>query len=165
MGATRFTVDSTTASVLFAASSSLHPIRSTAPASGWFEADIENDRFTQGSVLSGRLEVPLAGLSSGNALVDREMRRRAGSASHPFIIAHIDSTLDLEDTQATITGTIQFSGRSELVEGAIALLPGPRIAGTGEFDVRWWGLEPPRLLVLRVDPIVTVEIDLPLIAG
>ena len=165
MGATRYTIDSTTASVLFAASSSLHPIRSNAPARGWFEADIENDRFARGSALSGRLEVPLADLSSGNALVDREMRRRAGSATHPLIIADIESTLDLEGTQATIAGTIHFSGRSELVQGTIALLPGPRIAGTGEFDVRWWGFDPPRILVVRVDPIVTVEIDVPLIAG
>jgi hypothetical protein len=165
MSATRFTVDSTMASVLFTASSSLHPIRSTAPARGWFEADIEHDRFAPGSALSGRLEVPLADLSSGNAVVDREMRRRAGSAAHPFIIADIDSTLDLEDTQANITGTIQFSGRSELVEGTIVLLPGPRIAGTGEFDLRWWDFDPPRILVLRVDPIVRVEIDVPLTAG
>jgi hypothetical protein len=165
MSSSRFTVDAATASVLFVARSSVHLIRSSAPASGWFEADIENDRFTGGSALWGHLEVPLVGLSSGNPIVDREMRRRSGSAAHPAIVADIEATLDLEETRATITGTIVFSGGSELVEGEIELLPGPRLVGTGEFDVGWWGVAPPRLLMLRVDPIVTVGIDLPLRAG
>ena len=52
---------------------------------------------------------------------------------------------------------------AHLVEGELRLSAGPRLSGVGEFDVRWWGLEPPKLFMMRVDPIVTVEIDLPLI--
>ena len=65
----------------------------------------------------------------------------------------------------TVTGTIEFFGSEVLVEGELRVVEGPRLVGTGEFDVRWWGLEPPRLMMLRVDPIVTVGIDLPLVAG
>ena len=61
-----------------------------------------------------------------------------------------------------ITGTISFLDVDVLVEGELNLFPGPRLSGIGEFDVRWWGFEPPRLFMMRVDPIVTVEIDLPL---
>ncbi len=165
MGAHRYVINSAAASVVFAANSSVHPIRSTAAVSGWFEADIDDDQFRPGSLLSGHLEIPLDGVSSGNPIIDREMRRRAGSGAHPVIEGDIETTLSSEGTEATITGTISLSGTAELVEGEVSVLPGPRIVGSGEFDIRWWGIEPPRILMLRVDPIVMVEIDLPLIYG
>jgi len=113
--------------------------------------------------LQGRLEIPLAGLSSGNPLVDREMRRRVDTTDRPLIIAEIETTEDTGGDTAKVTGSIRFLDVETLVEGELTLFPGPRLTGVGEFDVRWWGLEPPRLLILRVDPIVTVEIDIPLI--
>jgi hypothetical protein len=79
------------------------------------------------------------------------------------ISAGLEEVIRVERDRVTITGTIDFLGVSTLVEGEISIEPGPRLVGAGEVDVRWWGLEPPRLLVLRVDPIVTVEIDLPLV--
>ena len=161
--AQRFEIDETTASVVFAASSSVHPIRSVGSVSGWIEAAVRDDAFAEDQALEGHLEVPLNGLSSGNPLIDREMKRRVDSGVHPAINANIEGTLRVDGNQATITGTIDFLGASTLVAGEVVVLPGPRLVGTGEFDVRWWGLEPPRLFMLRVDPIITVEIDAPLI--
>ena len=97
-------------------------------------------------------------------LVDREMKRRLGSGANPRIIADLVSAVQTDVGGMTLTGTIDFLGTEVLVEGEVMLRDGARLVGTGGFDVRWWGLEPPRLLMLRVDPIVTVEIDLPLIA-
>ena len=163
MQTTRFEVDSSAAAIVFAASSSVHPIRSVGTLSGWIEACVIDGQFQETQELLGSLEVPLNGLSSGNPLIDREMKRRLESGMHPVISATIQETLAIDGNRATITGTIDFLGASTLVEGEIALLPGPVLVGTGEFDVRWWGLEPPRLLMLRVDPIVTIEIEAPLV--
>ena len=163
MRARRFEIDETTASVVFAASSSVHPIRSVGSVSGWIDAVVVDGAFAEEQTLEGHLEVPLNGLSSGNPLIDREMRRRVDSGAHPAINATIEETLRIDGNRAAITGTIDFLGASTLVGGEVVVLPGPRLVGTGEFDVRWWGLEPPRLLMLRVDPILTVEIDAPLI--
>jgi len=149
--------------VAFGASSSVHPIRSVGSASGWFRAAIDGAEFVDTSEIAGQLEVPLDGLSSGNPLVDREMKRRLASGAHPTIVARIESAALTDATEITVTGTIEFLGASTLVEGELVLAPGPRLIGTGEFDVRWWGLEPPRLLMLRVEPIVTVDVDLPLL--
>ena len=160
----RFLIDESAATVVFTASSSVHPIRSVGSVAGWIEAGVDSDGSLGAKDLGGYLEVPLGGLSSGNPLIDREMKRRLGSGSSPMITATLEQTLRVERATATITGTIELLGASTLVEGEIILLPGLRVSGTGEFDVRWWGLEPPRLLMLRVDPIVTVEIDAPLIA-
>jgi polyisoprenoid-binding protein YceI len=163
MGQHRYSVDAAGAAIAFVATSSVHPIRTHGVASGWLEASFDDAGFAPGKNLRGRLEVPVADLSSGNPLVDREMKRRVDTATHPLIVAEIESTEDTNGNTATITGTIRFLGMETLVEGELNLFPGPRLTGVGEFDVRWWGLEPPRLLMLRVDPIVTVEIDLPLI--
>ncbi|MEA2009209.1 MAG: YceI family protein [Actinomycetota bacterium] len=159
----RWVVDPERASVTFLATSSVHPIRTTGSGSGWFEAAIDEAGFAPMGDLYGRLEIPITGLSSGNPLVDREMRRRVDTTDHPIIVAEIASTEETRGSTAMVTGTIQFLGAETLVEGELTISPGPRLTGVGEFDVRWWGLEPPRLLMLRVEPIVTVEIDLPLI--
>lgn len=158
-----FEIDASAASITFSASSSVHAIRSVGTVSGWIEASVVDHGFGEGQELRGGLEVPVDGLSSGNPLIDREMKRRIDSGVHPVISATIDETLGVTGSRATITGTIDFLGASTLVEGEIVLRPGPVLAGAGEFDVRWWGLEPPRLLMVRVEPIVTVEIEAPLI--
>ncbi|MFV9671890.1 MAG: YceI family protein [Acidimicrobiia bacterium] len=163
MNPQRWSIDTESASVTFVATSSVHPIRSFGTASGWFEAAFDGAEFTQGETLHGRFEIPVGDLSSGNPLVDREMKRRVDTAAHPLIVAEIETTEDTGGDTAKITGTIRFLGIETLVEGELIILPGPRLTGVGEFDVRWWGLDPPRLLMLRVDPIVTVEIDLPLV--
>lgn len=160
MEPTRWSIDPATATVTFVATSSVHPIRSSGGSHGWFEAAVSDGEFETATAVRGRLEIPLDGLSSGNPLVDREMRRRVDA--YPVIIAEIDTTVESGGSVATVTGTIRFLNEEVLVEGELNLVTGPRLVGVGEFDVRWWGLEPPRLLMLRVDPIVTVEIDLPL---
>jgi hypothetical protein len=159
----RFDIDGPAGSIVFSATSSLHPIRSVGSVSGWMNAGITGGVFTEDQELEGRLDVPLNGLSSGNPLIDREMKRRLGAGLHPAISASLEQTLHIEGNRATITGSIDFLGASALVEGEITILPGLRLVGSGEFDVRWWGLEPPRLLMVRVEPIVTVELDAPLV--
>jgi len=159
----RWTIDAATGSVTFVATSSIHPIRTRGSASGWFEGAFDDSGFLANSTMRGRLEVPLDGLSSGNPLVDNEMRRRVDTTNHPLIVCEVETTKDTDESAATITGTITFLDVEVLVEGELKLLAGPRLNGVGEFDVRWWGLEPPKLFMMRVDPIVTVQIDLPLI--
>ena len=158
----RWSIDAPTGSITFVATSSVHPIRTRGSASGWFEAAFDDNGFGPGTTMHGHLEVPLSGLSSGNPLVDSEMRRRVDTAANPLIVADIEATDETGGNTARITGTISFLDVDVLVEGELNLFPGPRLSGIGEFDVRWWGFEPPRLFMMRVDPIVTVEIDLPL---
>jgi len=163
MNLQRWSIDAPVGSVTFIATSSIPPIRTTGSATGWFEAALDDTGFAPDIPIQGRLEVPLSGLRSGNPLIDNEMRRRVDTAKHPLIIAQLDSTEEIGAGGATIIGTIEFLGIEVLVEGDLTILPGPRLTGSGEFDVGWWDLKPPKLFTMRVNPIVTVEIDLPLV--
>ncbi len=159
----RWSIDAPIGGVTFVATSSVHAIRARGSATGWIEAALDGTRFAPATEVHGRLGIPLAGLRSGNPLVDNEMRRRIDPSINPCIVAEIETTEETDGEAAKITGTIEFLGIDVLVEGDMTLLPGPRLSGIGEFDVRWWGFEPPRLFTISVDPIVTVEIDLPLV--
>ena len=112
---------------------------------------------------SGELTADVSQLRSGSALVDRETQRRLDLRRHPHITARL--------TRATPTA----SGDVFACEGVITLLGVERPAhgeltvsvtddgslhldGEQQFDVREWGIEPPRLLLLRVHPRVRVRL-------
>ena len=109
------------------------------------------------------LELPVEQLSSGNPLEDRELRRRIDARRYPTIAG--DLTL-MEETEEVgryrVAGDLTFKGVTRRYEdemtlearnGAMVILAGERI-----FDVRDFGLEPPRLLLIKVEPDVTVRV-------
>ncbi len=161
---TRFTIDAAASVVTFTGSSSLHPIVATAPGAGWFEADVTGGRFEPDTMIAGRLEVPIVEIRSGNPLIDAETRRRFGRGATRAIIAEITDTLHVDDASARVEGTVTLLDETTTVEGEIMLATGPVLTGEGQFDVRWWGMKPPRLLAVRVHPEVVVRIRLRLVA-
>jgi hypothetical protein len=152
------------ATIGFNASTSLHPVVAEAPVTGWFEADIADDRFAVGSAVSGELEIAVATISSGNPLYDTETRRRIDVKAFPLILAELTTTKAVDGTAASVEGRVHFHGESVLLEGELELTPGPVLTGSGTVDIRWWDLRPPSLLVFRVQPEVLITINLPLIA-
>lgn len=112
---------------------------------------------------AGRLVVPLTALRSGNPLVDRETRRRLDVKRHPEIVCDLASLSPLDADRYRAQGTITLMGATVEAEGEIRIEQRADeigIEGERSFDVRDWGLQPPRLLVLKVDPQVEVRIDL-----
>jgi polyisoprenoid-binding protein YceI len=159
---TRFEIDPATASITFDATTSLHGVAARAPLGGWFEAELIDGRFAPGSALSGEIQVAVDAISSGNPLYDAETRRRIDVDAHPVITGKITKTNSIEGDTATIEGAVSFHGDAVLLEGELKLLPGPVLIGEGTIDIRWWGLQPPRLLAFRVQPEVVVGIEAPL---
>lgn len=143
----------------FTGSSSVHPIVATGPISGWFEADLTGDRFAPGSQVTGRLEIAIADLRSGNPLIDAETRRRVGSGAGSTIVAEITETLVVDGATVTIVGDVEVQGETVALEGELTVSPGPVLSGEGQVDMRWWGVKPPRLLTLRVHPELVVRIE------
>ena len=159
----RYTLDPDAATVAFNASTSLHPVVARAPVTGWLEAEINDGRFVEGAELSGRLEIAVESIRSGNSLYDAETRRRINVGANPLIVAEITSTLAITDTSATVEGNVSFHGGTVLLEGELHLGPGQVLTGEGTVDIRWWDLHPPRLLAFKVEPNVVISVEIPLV--
>ncbi len=154
----RYDIDPTRSRFVIEAASSLHPIVATAPPTGRLETD--GDPTDPATWTAASLDIVAGELRTGNPITDRETRRRVGADE--TITATLDRVVDVRDGGATLEGTIRFHGADVLVEGDVTVAESPagvRICGRGSFDVRWWGMEPPKLLMLNVRPDVTVILD------
>jgi polyisoprenoid-binding protein YceI len=141
--------------VFIDASSSVHPIHSeTSSLEGWFQTEPEP---------GGHLELAVGDLGSGNPLIDREMKRRIDARRHPTIAGELIEMKATADGRFAARGTITFRGVTREVEGKLHVSPedegSVRITGERVFDVREFGFEPPKILMLKVHPEVTVRID------
>ncbi len=143
---------------------SLHPITVNVTPDGWLEASIQEGEFVAGSELSGEVEIAVIEFRSGNPLVDRETRRRLNAKRYPTIRGELTEVGAISGPTATVKGIVTFLGEEVELEGDISLIddtaPAINLAGSGQMDVQWWGLEPPTLMVLKMEPVVTVSIDL-----
>lgn len=164
---TRYTVVTGDSEVIFRARSTLHPVTAGVQPSGWLEAEVAEGAFAS-TAITGHLELPVTELRSNTPMLDREARRRLDAKRHEYVTADINDVVAVDGASATITGTITVRGIEELVEGRISLSATPTgdllLEGDGTLDMRWWALEPPRLLMLSVDPEFEVAIRLVLLA-
>jgi len=150
--------------VLVSATSSVHPINGRASAvSGSIDIDVVDGRVRD--VFKGRIEVPIDGLKSGNGLYDAELQRRVDSRRHPVIVGEVrPASVVSDDGLFDVEGDVTFHGVTQPVTGTLTLQAASdgRVVLEGEhvFDVRDFDVKPPRILMLRVHPNVTVRIRL-----
>jgi hypothetical protein len=150
------------------ARSTLHPIRSeTHGLEGWLDLEVGTDgQLDLAAAPRAHLEFPVSQLSSGNPLEDRELRRRIDARRYPVIAG--DLTLmraTAEVGRYRVEGDLTFRGVTRRYEDemTVEVLHGGDetmvvMAGERTFDVRDFGLEPPRILLLKVEPDVTVKV-------
>ena len=91
MGTARYTFDPVRSCIWVSGRSSLHPINTeTRGISGWFAATTREDgSLDLHAPVSGRLELSVDRLTSGNALYDRELKRRMDARRYPIILGEI----------------------------------------------------------------------------
>jgi polyisoprenoid-binding protein YceI len=141
----------------------VHPIEGQATdLSGVLDVEITDGTVT--ALQGGRLEVPVRSLRSGNPLEDSELQRRVDARRFPAIVGELRSAAALDDAgRFRVDGDLTFHGVTEAVTGeALIAVEGDRVVLEGEhvFDVRRFGVTPPRILMLRVHPDVRVSIRL-----
>ena len=128
------------------ARSSLHPINvDTRGLEGFVE--VETSGEADGSAVrpvAGRVEIDTDRLQTGNPLYDRELERRLEARKF-----------------SRVRGDLSLHGVTRSVDGQVTLrvVDERRVQVEGErvFDMRDFGLEPPRILMLRVHPDVKVR--------
>jgi polyisoprenoid-binding protein YceI len=145
-------------------SSSLHPVRATATGlTGWFVLATTTRGVAKAPGLEGEIRIEVDRLRSGNPLVDRETRRRIDAKRHPEIVATVATAERIDPATLRVTGTIAFRGQVQTVTGELTVEVGAdrvTLDGSATFDVRDWGLQPPRVALLQVHPEVDVRIHL-----
>jgi polyisoprenoid-binding protein YceI len=161
----RYRLDPVRSRVSIDARSSLHPIHSeTTGLDGWLELEVSDGAIDVDAMPHGHVEFPVDKLASGNPLEDREMQRRIDSRRFPTISGELES-MKATDAPARylVSGAITFRGvtrkYSDEITFAAAGAGTVTISGQSVFDIRDFGMEPPRILMLKVQPEVTVRID------
>ena len=166
MSFARYTFDPVRSCIWVSGRSSLHPINTeTRGINGWFAATTRDDgSLDLHAPVSGHLELSVDRLTSGNALYDRELKRRMDARRYPIIVGEI-TRVEPGDAHLSylVTGDISFHGKTrsfthgmsiEADDGAALLV------GDDVFDIREFGMKPPSMLMIRVYPEIEVRIEL-----
>jgi polyisoprenoid-binding protein YceI len=146
------------------ARSSLHPIHTRTDG---LEGDLDLDVLGRECVNlqatpRGTLTLRVERLSSGKPLEDRELRRRIDARKYPTIEGALTG---LRETgtggRYRVRGDLTFRGVTRSYEHEMTFVApdGSSIELEGEatFDIRDFGMKPPRILMLTVEPEVRVK--------
>jgi polyisoprenoid-binding protein YceI len=166
-GLARYRIVPDESTVEIAARSSVHPIRTrTSGLEGYIDLAIGAGGAIDVAVTpAGRLSLPVERLRSGNPLEDRELRRRIDARRHPTITGVLTGLAPSAGVgRYRVAGDLTFRGVTQSYEDEMTIVSVDddtiRLDGASRFDVRDFEMEPPRILMLRVEPEVDVRVDL-----
>lgn len=163
----RYRIVSERSEVVIDATSNVHPIHNRARGiEGFVELELRaDDSVDLAAGAAAELVLAVDRLSGSNPLETRELRRRIDARRFPAITGRLDELGAAAEAGAyRARGEVTFRGVTRPAEDEIRVTSegngALRIEGAHEFDIREFGMEPPRILMLRVDPVVRVRIDL-----
>jgi polyisoprenoid-binding protein YceI len=145
------------------ARSSLHPIRvDTKGFEGYIEAELTDGHLNFDVPFTAQVELDTELLKTGNGLYDRELERRLEVRKYPRIRGTVRKVKPLDGgNRLHVVGELSFHGKRRSVEGEVTLKVVDAntivIEGQRVFDMRDYGLDPPRILMLQVYPDVRVR--------
>jgi len=147
------------------ARSNVHPIETrTVGLTGFVELVLSsNGRIDLTSPLSGTVSLRVENLSSGNPLQDRELRRRIDARRHPTIDGVLVGMRETPtDDRYGLRGDVTFRGVTRTVEDEMTVTSAGnadelQLEGEAMFDIRDFGMDPPKILLFRVEPEVRVK--------
>ena len=163
---TRFRVVPGPSSIDTEVRSSVHPIHGRATElAGVVEGEFDGDgRPLLDQPHGGWVEIPVEAIRSGNRLTDLEMQRRADVGRYPTIRFEVRRAWPVNGTdryRAAVSVTAR--GRTQSFEEDFQLRRNNGrlvLDGQHTFDMRDFGVNPPRILTLRVEPQVMVSVRL-----
>jgi polyisoprenoid-binding protein YceI len=157
-----FRIDPRQSRVWIEARSSMHPIHGEAQGlEGSIEAALADGRIDLAEGPKVHIQLPVTNLQSGKRLEDAEMMRRIDARRFPTIRGE---TTEFKENGGSyrVRGDLTFHGVTRPVEGEVTVTcPDASslvIEGEQTFDIRDFGVEPPKILMLRVHPDVRVRV-------
>jgi polyisoprenoid-binding protein YceI len=160
----KFSVASSSSALSFDGQSTLHAVHGTgSQLTGQVVASVEDGTLVLDPPPAMHVEFPVERLTSGNALQDRETWKLLDSKRSPTIAADLRGLTRGEGATYHATGDITLAGRKKSYEGDLTIKTDPDrlvVDGSLVVDIRDFGLQPPRLLMMTVQPQVTVKLHL-----
>ncbi len=149
------------------ARSNVHPTHSsTSGLEGYVELTLGPEGTVDlASKPAGKLSLSVDRLSSGNRMEDRELHKRIDSRRYPTIEGILEQLEpDGSDSSYRVTGDITFRGVSRPHEDVMVIRPVDdqtiSLEGSSRFDIREFGMQPPRVLMLKVEPEVDIRVEI-----
>ncbi len=163
---TRYRIDPGRSHVETLMTSNVHPIHAKAQnLSGVIEGELDADGKPDfGRPHRARIHLPVEALASGNRIQDLEMQRRMEARKHPSIDIDVKRAWSHDGNGSggsRAAFEVQAKGQSRPYEEDFSMrAEGNRLVIEGEhrFDMRDFGVNPPRFFTLKVDPEVTVKV-------
>ena len=163
---TRFAIVPDRSVVWIEAKSSLHPIHTrTDGLEGFIDLETGSDGRVDTAVNpSGHLSLRVDRLRSGNMVEERELRRRINARRFPTIDGELRGMRAAgDDGRYVVRGAVTFRGVTNEHEDEMVVSfddDTVTLAGQSTFDIRDYDMEPPRVLMLRVEPEVTIRVEI-----
>lgn len=160
----RFRIDSARSTIDIDLKVNLHAshIRATG-LTGSIECELDaHGRPRLDRPYSGRFSLPVNSIKSGNTLQDLEMRRRLDASRYPRISAQVTdgALIDEKLGRYRATAKLTIHGRTREIEGEVRLrVEGGAIIADGKqvINMKDFDIDPPNLIILRVDPELLIR--------
>jgi len=160
---TRFTLVPERSRLRMEARSSVHPIHGQADGlSGFVELQVTDGAVDLAEKPTAEITLDVDRVTANNDLLDSELRRRVDTQRYPRARGLVTEAREAGGS-FEVDGELTFHGVTNPVTGrARARVEGDVLHVEGEFgfDIRDFGLQPPRLLMLKVQPDVRIEVEI-----
>jgi PadR family transcriptional regulator PadR len=159
-----FRLDGDRSVVLIEVRSSVGPLSFGATGvTGSVGAAVVDGLLQTGVAPSGRLDIIVAELRSGNSLYDAELLRRIDARRFPTASVELrECAASALESRYVLRGDITFHGVTRPAEGTVSveMLSDRRLVVTGEqvFDIRDFSVPSPTMLMFRIYPDVRVRL-------
>ncbi len=162
----RFEVNTAQTTVQVGLRVNLHPSHVNANAlTGFIECELDDQgkpRLDQ--PYRAELALPVEAIKSGNGLQDREMRRRFDTSRYPTITAVVTHGEALDgEGRYRATARLTLHGVTKDITGDVQVTANGRtltIDGLQVINIKDFGIDPPRLIILKVEPDVDLQVHI-----
>ena len=143
--------------------SNAHPVEvKAAGIYGYVEASFNGDgQLDPAATHRAQLAFWVEDLNSGNELRDIEMLRRMNPRGHPSIEWRVKKVSMLDGGRSRASGEVTVRGRTRSFEEDFKMSVAPgllALEGEHVFDMRDFGIEPPRFFWLWIEPRIKVGV-------
>jgi polyisoprenoid-binding protein YceI len=162
----RFEVNTAQTTIQVGLRVNLHPSHVNANAlTGFIECELDDQgkpRLDQ--PYRAELTLPVEAIKSGNGIQDREMRRRFDTSRYPNITAVVTHGEALDgEGRYRATAQLTLHGVTKDITGDVHITANGRtltIDGQQVINIKDFGIDPPRLIILKVEPDVDLQVHI-----